>query len=173
MTRIVTVQYTSPEMKIEINPRGNGIEWEKYIDGVGPGTTLQKVYIPIIDGLQLGVVYNEKHSHVTILVDPITNKPFPLSEDDAERVYKYIAELIDQWHPNALESGGYVHPALRAAQHNYTLETVALKPLVTGGGGAGGGSSSSSSSSSNRKSRKSRKSMKSRAGRKRRRPRIG
>ena len=61
----MTITFTIPEtsrtqyeMKVDINPRGNGIEWEKYIDR--PYTVKQKVYIPIIDGLQLGVVYDHQ-----------------------------------------------------------------------------------------------------------------
>lgn len=158
MTITFTIPDTRPEIKVDINPRGNGIEWEKYVDPTN--TTLKKVYIPIIDGLQLGVVYHGNSSHVTILVDPITNKPINLSEHDAQRVYNYIAQQIEQWHPNALARGN-AHPALTAAQERHAAATSAATgtaSLVTGGGG--------SSSSSNRKTRKTRKSRKARKARK-------
>ena len=157
MTIIVTVQKSDPERKIQIEPRGNGIEWEHYIDSTD--TTKQKVYIPIIDGRDLGVMYDGNTSHVTILVDPITHKPIALSENDAQRVYNYIAQQIEQWHPNALVRGT-AHPDLLAAQERHAAATSAATgtaSLVTGGGG---------SSSSNRKTRKTRKSRKARKARK-------
>jgi len=154
MTITFTIPDTRPDIKVDIKPRGNGIEWEKYVDSTN--TTLKKVYISIIDGLQLGVVYHGNTSHVTILVDPITNKPINLSEHDAQRVYNYIAQQIEQWHPDALASGR-AHPALTAAQERHAATGTAS--LVTGGGG-------SSSSSSNRKTRKTRKSRKERKARK-------
>jgi len=162
MTITFTIPDTRPEVKVDINPRGNGIEWEKYVDPTN--TTLKKVYISMIDGLQLGVVYHGNTSHVTILVDPITNKPINLSEHDAQRVYNYIAQQIEQWHPNALARGN-AHPALTAAQERHAAATSAATgtaSLVTGGGG---------SSSSNRKARKSRKSRKTRKARKSRKAR--
>ena len=162
MTITFTIPGLRPERKVDINPRGNGIEWEKYIDSTN--TTLQKVYIPIIDGLQLGVVYDGETSHVSILVDPITNKPMNLSENDAQRVYTYIGQLIEQWHPDALE-GGRAHPDLLAARQRHA-EMAGAASLVTGGGGGGGGSSSN-----NRKSRKSRKTRKARKARKERKSR--
>jgi hypothetical protein len=163
MTITFTVSGTSGtpyETKVDINPRGNGIEWEKYIDSTN--TTKKKVYIPIIDGLQLGVVYNGETSRVSILVDPITNDQINLSENDAQRVYNYIGQLIDQWHPDALESGN-AHPDLLAARQRHA-EMAGTASLVTGGGGGG-------SSSNNRKSRKSRKSRKARKVRKSRKAR--
>jgi hypothetical protein len=152
-----TIPDTRPEIKVDINPRGNGIEWEKYVDPTN--TTLKKVYISIIDGRDLGVVYHGNTSHVTILVDPITNKPINLSEHDAQRVYNYIGQQIEQWHPNAL-ARGTAHPDLLAAQERHAAATSAATgtaSLVTGGGG---------SSSSNRKTRKTRKSRKARKARK-------
>jgi hypothetical protein len=158
MTITFTIPDTRPETKVDIKPRGNGIEWEKYVDPTN--TTLKKVYIPIIDGRDLGVVYHGNTSHDTILVDPITNKPINLSEHDAERVYNYIAQQIEQWHPDALASGR-AHQNLLAAQQRHAAATSAATgtaSLVTGGGG--------SSSTSNRKTRKTRKSRKARKARK-------
>jgi hypothetical protein len=140
MTIIVTIQNSRPESKIELKPRGNGIEWEKYTNE----TTNQKVYIPIIDGRDIGVVYNGNTSYVTILVEPLTNKPVALSEHDAQRVYDYIGQQIEQWSPNALARGN-AHPNLMAAQQRHA-EMAGTATLVTGGGG-----------SSSRKTRKARK----------------